>query len=284
LRRGSIAVSVADNVLPRIGVLDPLSARTAIREAFISHVIGGKHLSTRVDLSTFVRAATPDAVLAGVELLSDGVPHEPGVGDVMVVDVGGATTDVYSVTSPDPNDDPVEREAVATLWRSRTVEGDLGVRWNAPGIVEAAEREGLVAEIDLPPLKTAGHRRRDQPRYLPRTDDERELDRRLATLASTVALRRHAKPHTAGGVLYPGKDLSRVSLVVGSGGVLRHSPVDVATRLVRDAVTDPAGGWRGPERAAVVVDIDYVLAAAGLISRRDPLIAVGLLKDSLLNR
>jgi uncharacterized protein (TIGR01319 family) len=284
LRRGSIAVSVADNVLPRIGVLDPLSARTAIREAFISHVIGGKHLSTRVDLSTFVRAATPDAVLAGVELLSDGVPHEPGVGDVMVVDVGGATTDVYSVTSPDPNDDPVEREAVATLWRSRTVEGDLGVRWNAPGIVEAAEREGLVAEIDLPPLKTAGHRRRDQPRYLPRTDDERELDRRLATLASTVALRRHAKPHTAGGVLYPGKDLSRVSLVVGSGGVLRHSPVDVATRLVRDAVTDPAGGWRGPERAAVVVDTDYVLAAAGLISRRDPLIAVGLLKDSLLNR
>ena len=68
-------------------------------------------------------------------------PTADGVGDVVVVDVGGATTDVYSVTSPDLDEDPAEREAVATMWRSRTVEGDLGVRWNAPGIVEAATRE-----------------------------------------------------------------------------------------------------------------------------------------------
>ena len=284
LRRRQVSVSEAANVLPKIGVLDPLSARTAIREAFISHVIGGKHLSTRVDLSTFVEAATPDAVLAGVELLSDGIPGERGAGDVVVVDVGGATTDVYSVTSPELDDDPSEREAVATLWRSRTVEGDLGVRWNAPGIVEAAQREELVDISELTQIQAEAARRRTDPGYLPDTPEQREIDQRLATLASTVALRRHAKPHTAGGVRYPGKDLSRVSLIIGSGGVLRHSPPERALQIVRDAVADPAGGWRTPERATFVVDSQYVLAAAGLISRRDPTTALRLLKDSLLNR
>ncbi|MFL6180675.1 MAG: glutamate mutase L [Actinomycetes bacterium] len=284
LRRRHISLSEADNVLPKIGVLDPLSARTAIREAFISHVIGGKHLSTRVDLSTFVEAATPDAVLAGVELLADGLPAEPGAGDVVVVDVGGATTDVYSVTSPELDDDPSAREAVAILWRSRTVEGDLGVRWNAPGIVEAAHREGLVDISALPEMQSGAVRRRADPGYLPESSEDREADQRLATLASTVALRRHAKPHTAGEVRYPGKDLSNVSLIIGSGGVLRHSRPERALQIVRDAVADPAGGWRTPERAAFVVDSQYVLAAAGLIGRRDPAAALRLLKDSLLNR
>jgi uncharacterized protein (TIGR01319 family) len=274
----------ADNVLPKIGVLDPRSARSAIREVFITHVIGGKHLSDRVDLSTFVQAATPDAVLTGVELLADGVEGSAGVGDVVVVDVGGATTDVYSVTSPDRDDDPAQREAVATLWRSRTVEGDLGVRWNAPGIVDAAEREGLIDSAEQELLAPEAERRRREPSFLPADETERDVDRRLATLASTVALRRHAKPQTAGGVRYPGKDLSRVSVVIGSGGVLRHTRAASALQMVRAAVTDPAGGWRVPERASFVVDSDYVLAAAGLIANSDPRSAMRLLRDSLLNR
>lgn len=283
LRRGRLAATAADNVLPKIGVLDPRSAREAIREVFISHVIGGKHLSDRVDLSTWVQAATPDAVLSGVEMLADGTADLPGAGDVVVVDVGGATTDVYSVTSPDLDDDPSAREAVATLWRSRTVEGDLGVRWNAPGIVEAAHREGFIDDDGASSLGTAAEQRRSDPGYLPATDAERGVDRELARLAAAVALRRHARPHTAGDVRYPGKDLSRVSLVVGSGGVLRHSPRAAARALVEAAVSDPAGGWRTPERATSLVDVHYVLAAAGLIGRTNAAAAVQLLRRSLLD-
>lgn len=281
LRRGQITTSAADNVLPTIGVLDPLSAREAIREVFIAHVIGGKHLSTRVDLSKWVQAATPDAVLSGVELLADGTQEHPGIGDVVVVDVGGATTDVYSVTSPDLDAPPAEREAVATMWRSRTVEGDLGVRWNAPGIVEAARREGFLAAAD-DHLSTAAEVRRADPGYLPTSPKDRSIDRELARLAAAVALRRHARPHTVGAVRYPGKDLSRVSLVVGSGGVLRHSPTKVSTALVKAAVVDPAGGWRTPDDARFIVDKKYVLAAAGLISRSDTDVAMRLLLGTLL--
>ncbi|MEO8106773.1 MAG: glutamate mutase L [Actinomycetes bacterium] len=281
LRRAQVSTTVADNVLPTIGVLDPQSARQAIREVFISHVIGGKHLSNRVDLSTWVQAATPDAVLCGVELLSDGTDDHAGVGDVVVVDVGGATTDVYSVTSPDLDDDPAAREAVATLWRSRTVEGDLGVRWNAPGIVEAARREGFLSTGD-DDLMDAAEARRADPGFLPTTTTDRTIDRELARLAAAVALRRHARPHTVGAVRYPGKDLSRVALVVGSGGVLRHSPPPVSAALVKAAVADPAGGWRTPDRAQFLVDQQYVLAAAGLMARRDPNVAMCLLRGSLL--
>lgn len=174
LRRGGVAPVSTANVLPRIGVLDPVHARAAIREVFIRHVIGGKHLSERVDLAQLVRAATPDAVLAGVELLVDGFGDVPGTGDVVVVDVGGATTDVYSVVTPDAEEAGLHREVVETLWRSRTVEGDLGVRWNAVGVVEAAVGERLVGADELADLRAAAERRAGDPGYLPAPPPRRQ--------------------------------------------------------------------------------------------------------------
>lgn len=282
LRRTGQPVRVTANVLPRIGVLDPRPAREAIREVFIRHVIGGKHLSRRVDLTTLVRAATPDAVLAGVEVLAD------EVGDVVLVDVGGATTDVYSVVSPDPDAPSWEADPVGTLWRSRTVEGDLGVRWNATGIVEAALVERLVAADEAERLGRAAVALAADPGRVPTTQDERDVDVRLATLAATVALRRHARPHVSGGVQQPGKDLRRVSLVVGSGGVFRHAGEGgddpdgrAAQEMLRACLSDLAGGWRLPERAAVVVDRRYVMAAAGTLAAEHPEAARGLVRTLL---
>ncbi|MDQ3450938.1 MAG: glutamate mutase L, partial [Actinomycetota bacterium] len=91
--RGKHVLSTV-NVLPSIGVLDAAPARAMIREVFIRHVIGGKRLSRGAQFASLVRAATPDAVLAGVEVLADGAGGTPGAGDILVVDVGGATSDV----------------------------------------------------------------------------------------------------------------------------------------------------------------------------------------------
>src|SRR3954469_14546050 len=66
LRTGGVPVHEADNVLPDIGRLAPESARAAIREVFLEHVIGGDRLSTDPRLRQWVRAVTPDAVLSGV--------------------------------------------------------------------------------------------------------------------------------------------------------------------------------------------------------------------------
>ena len=155
---------VADNVLPRIGVLAPDSARAAIREMFLRHVIGGKHLSSRADFTEMVRGATPDVVLTAVELLGRGLGEDrPGAGDVVVVDIGGATTDVHSVVEVDPEEAGLSRQVVATVPVSRTVEGDLGMRWSAVATVE----EGIAAGLVDPGLREAAAVRQADPAYLP---------------------------------------------------------------------------------------------------------------------
>ena len=270
--RGITAIPAA-NVLPRIGTLDPRPAREAIREVFIRHVIGGKHLSRSDAFAAMVRAATPDAVLTGVELLADGSGDVPGAGDVLVVDVGGATTDVYSVVTPEGEDAALHREVVEVMWRSRTVEGDLGMRWNAPGVVAAAIAERLVDDAEALRLTEAAAARADAPDSVPSTETDAADDARLAELAVTVALRRHARTS--------GKSLRDIRLVVGSGGVLRHADPEAGQRVLAPATTDHAGGWGVPDQARTVVDRHYVLAAAGLLAADHPVTAARLLQHEL---
>src|SRR5450631_4634387 len=137
---------LTDNVLRQIGVINPDGARAAIRQMFLRHVIGGKHLSKGPRFASMVRAATPDAMLRGVETLAAATDADGA--DVLVFDIGGATTDVYSVISPEGEDATLRKEVVAPLWHARTVEGDLGMRWNAHGIVEAARVEHLLSGSD----------------------------------------------------------------------------------------------------------------------------------------
>ena len=261
-----------ENVLPRIGELNPQPARAAIREVFLRHVIGGKGLSRGPRFASLVRGATPDIVLTAVERLADDL-----VGDLVVVDVGGATSDVYSVLSPDPDAQTVPmREVAGTLWRSRTVEGDLGMRWSATGVVQAAAAERLLVPGEKVTLGNAGRLRADDPSFLPVTETDRSAEARIAQLAATIALRRHARGETRASA----KDLRRVRLLIGSGGVLRHASraAEVALRAV---LADHAGGWALPRAASVVVDLDYVLAPAGLLAVDYPKAAAALLRRHL---
>ncbi len=270
---GEVPHVVADNVVPRIGVLRPESARAAIRQAFLSHVIGGKELSSRDDGRAFhamVRGATPDVVLSGVEVLA------AMAGDVVVVDVGGATTDVHSVVELDPEDAGLARDVVAATPQTRTVEGDLGMRWSALSTIESA---------GLSELSDAAAARVDDPAYVPLDDADRDDDEAIARAAVGLALRRHAGRSKVvigpGGRLVErsGVDLRQVDLVVASGGVLRHGRDGVAARVLVDVVGPDAGkdgGWQLPERPGVVVDADYVLAAVGLLAENHGEAARGL--------
>ena len=280
LARAGVPHIVAGNVVPQIGVLAPESARVAIREMFLAHVIGGKHLSARADFAAMVRGATPDLVLTGVELLARGLDEtHPGAGDVVVVDVGGATTDVHSVVEVDPEDSGLAREVVATTPVTRTVEGDLGMRWSAVSTIEAAE---------LPAYAAAAALRAGDPGYLPQTVAEQAVDEAIAAAAIGIALRRHAGRSRI--VVSPegrvvertGKDLREVDLVVGSGGVLRHGQPGAAERAFEGSLgPDISGGWQLPRSARVVVDRDYVLAAAGLLVGSHPRAAYRLTRTLL---
>ncbi|MBY8875694.1 glutamate mutase L [Micromonospora sp. PLK6-60] len=274
LAGAGVPVTACANVLPRIGVLAPAAARAAIREVFLRHVIGGKRLSRGGRFARLVRAATPDAVLTGVEVLADTLG-----GDLVVVDVGGATTDVYSVLTPDERDSGPGREVAGTLWRARTVEGDLGMRWSAPGVVRAAAEERLLADGERDGLTAAAAVRAADPGFLPAGADDRAAERRIAALAATVAVRRHARGGATGE--RAGRDLRDVRLVVGSGGVLRHADPADAGHVLAAVLADHAGGWAVPRHARPVVDTEYVLAAAGLLAQEQPGAAAALLRHHL---
>ena len=284
---GDLPIVVTDNVVPRIGVLHPEPARRAIREMFLAHVIGGKHLSKRADFTSMVHGATPDLVLTGVEVLAAAMGRDPSTGltmsGVVVVDIGGATTDVHSVVELDPEDAGLSREVVASTPVTRTVEGDLGMRWSALSTWESGREAGLLGED----LRPAAVRRAADPSFLPETDSERQEDEQIAAAAATIALRRHAGRSrvvvSAGDstrvVERSGKDLREVDLLVGSGGVLRHLPAEAAHRIL-DALTGVSPeGWQQPEHPRVVLDRDYVLAAVGLLAERRPAAASGLARS-----
>ena len=246
---------VTSNVLPRIGVIAPDAARAAIRSAFLEHVIGGKGLSRGRGFTELVRAATPDAVLRGVELLAE-VRGE----DVVVIDIGGATTDVYSVLRPQGEDAEIERDVAGSMWHERTVEADLGMRWNALGIVEASQREHLPLSPDTEAYavhvaSATGHRAS--------TPQEWAREGELARTAALVAARRHGRPRVVGDRPRP---LADVGLVLGSGGVFRHGPAALGADVLSAVTADHAGGWTVPAAAAHGVDTAYVLFACGLLA------------------
>ncbi|SDP03255.1 conserved hypothetical protein [Klenkia soli] len=253
LRAEGPPVTVCANVLPDIGELAPESARAGIRAVFLEHVIGGDKLSTDPRLRQWVRAVTPDAVLDGVVVLA-GLRTAAEVPGVVVLDVGGATTDVYCVPDLDAEQTALRREAVGVPAHRRTVEGDLGVHHAVADLRAAAHAEGL------PPL----------------ADDALAL----GEAAATVALRRHLRAEAAYGA--GGASARGVGLVVLSGGVFRH-----ADAAARDAVVTRLAGDRGGAAGVlggtpVVVDADYVLAAAGLLAGDHPEAARALAATLLL--
>lgn len=261
LRAGGKGVHPTANVLPDIGKIDPAPARAVIREVFLRHVIGGKGLSQDARFTAMVRAVTPDAVVDGVGVLAE-VLHaaDPRSGDLLVVDVGGATTDVYSAVAAADGSGPA-RTVVGEPAQRRTVEGDLGVRWSAPWVVEAAVAQGLLADEAAEPLRAAALRRAEDTGYLPDSPAEAALDLRLASLAATVAVRRHLRSESGG--------MRGISRVICSGGVFRHAEPAALDAVLGGLRQDAF--LRGPlTRATITVDRHYVLAAAGLIAHDDP--------------
>lgn len=283
LSAAGVPLRVADNVVPSIGLLAPDSARAAIRSMFLEHVIGGKHLSAGPGFRAAVRGATPDVVLTGVEVLGS------LVGDVVVVDVGGATTDVHSVVEAHPEESGLLSPVIGVTPVSRTVEADLGMRWSAASTYDQGVVAGLLAED--PALAEGAARRAVDPGWLPPDEAGRRDDERLAALAVGVALRRHAGrarvtfSRDGRVVERTGTDLREVDLLVGSGGVLRHGDPRAALDVLRAATeADVPGGWQLPRSPGIVVDTDYVLAAAGLLATEHPEVASGLLQRYVVDR
>ena len=278
---------LADNVVPRIGVLAPgLGPRPRSARCSCAHVIGGKHLSTPRPTSPRWCAAPPPTWCSPASSCSPTAwTPSTRAGDVVVVDVGGATTDVHSVVELDPEDAGLAREVVATTPVTRTVEGDLGMRWSAVTTVEAGGR-GRAARRTTERLRPPRRTRATTRRSCPATDAERDEDEaHRRARPSGLALRRHAGRRKVvrqpGG---PGRRAQRQGPARGrpAGRLGRRAAprptADVAARVLgRSPGTRRGRLAAAATRRGSVVDHDYVLAAAGLLAGRHPRAAHALL-------
>ncbi len=279
---------IAANVMPRLGELEIEPAREAILRAFLEHVIGGKGLSASPDFEQMVQMPTPEAVLEATRLLAHGTRAIPGIGDLMVIDVGGATTDVHSTRVVEAATPGIEDPLLPPPPTLRTVEGDLGMRAGSAGAV-AVDRRWLLdaSRLGEEGIGQAVALRRGDPGWIPEGSAEADVDRFLAIACATHAVRRHCGTmllsRGEGGpptLVRSGPDLREVGRVIGTGGVFAHR--DDGVGVLRAALDRRAPHSLAPLEPEVSVDADYVLAAAGLLASPHPELAMKLLRGELL--
>ncbi len=244
---------ITDNVFPEVDVLNIEPLRHVIHEVFGRHIIHAPGMARFAGLSTWGILPTPGAVLRGAELFAE------ALGDCLVFDVGGATTDVHSVTdgSPEYQMKAIEPEPRA----KRTVEGDLGVFVNAANIVHmTGDPSWEDRMIDL--------------QAMPSTEREKELTRWLCARAVDVGARRHAGhladiyTPTGKKQIVKGKDLTSVRWVIATGGALTR--VNGAADCLRSICTGPKKHLLPPPEARILIDRDYRFSALGTIAQAYP--------------
>lgn len=288
LREAGATAEVAANVMPKLGELEIESAREAILRVFLDHVIGGKGLSASPAFQQMVRMPTPEAVLEATRLLSRGTGTVPGVGDVLVIDVGGATTDVHSTRVEEAATPGIEDPLLPPPATLRTVEGDLGLRSGAAGVVAA---DGRWIKGEAPGGEDAVGRgvslRSEDAKWIPDSPEEADLDRLLTIGCATHALRRHCGTmllsRREGGpptLVRDGPDLREVERVLGTGGVFAHREDGV--EILRSALARRAAHSLAPHDPILEVDSSYILAAAGILATHDADAAARLLSRELV--
>lgn len=283
-------VHLCPNVMPKFGVLKTEPCQEKIREIFLNKIIQAKGISRAGEDLSDVMMPTPAAVMAAMELLSRGCGEEKGLGDLICIDVGGATTDIYSMAEGMPDGMNTVFKGLPEPWAKRTVEGDIGMRYSARGIVEEVGEETIaqLSGLDVSRVRELMDAITTSPDLVPAGDDALErLDFALAAAAVRTAVTRHAgtisETYTMMGQTWvqEGKNLSRVSQIVVTGGSLIYTKETAKIASFALASPDTPHSLR-PKAAEVWVDRRYIIAAMGLLSTRFPEIALRIMKKELI--
>jgi uncharacterized protein (TIGR01319 family) len=265
---------IVDNVYPKIDLLNVEPTRKVIQDAFedhITHAPGMEHVREIVNGPII---PTPGSVMESAKLLYE------EIGDLIVFDVGGATTDLHSVTD---GSDKISRILLSPEpLAKRTVEGDLGVYINMKNIVELIGNYKLSKELGIDVQGLI-----DNHVPIPKTKEQIKFVERLAQEATLRACDRHAgiirDLYGAGGrtSIAEGKDLTEVKYIVGTGGALTRLPlrIDIMKSIAKSNITKTK--LFPSEEAEILVDNDYIMASLGVLSKRHPKSALLLMKKSL---
>jgi len=281
-------VHYTENVLPHLGQLNVQPARACIRRVFMEKIVEAKGFRKAEQFVQRVLMPTPLAVLRAARLLAEGTNQERGLGELMVIDVGGATTDVHSVARGAPARERVVMRGLPEPYAKRTVEGDLGLRVSAVSLLGAVGEKRLAEFIGLPNLDLPAivQRLATHVGTVPTTARDVAIDLGMTKAAVRLSVERHVgilrEHYLPEGFCYiqQGKDLTRLPTLIGTGGPFRYlkeSHQALAEALYRPE--DPL--LLRPRNPRLYVDRRYILWAMGLLAELNPTLALKLMKENL---
>ncbi|AOT72842.1 GlmL-related ornithine degradation protein [Geosporobacter ferrireducens] len=264
---------IVENVYPKIDQLNIEPTRFVIQEAFEEHIIHAPGMARVRELVTGPIIPTPGAVMEASKLLRD------SIGDLITLDVGGATTDVHSVTegSDEINRILISPEPLA----KRTVEGDLGVYVNMKNIVERIGKEDLQKQLDgdLEMLIETHKPIPDTPMAI-QFVETLTLEAVLTAMNRHSGKLRHLYGPTGKKTLAEGKDLTNIQWIIGTGGALTRLPKRI--EILKEIALRNKGDYLLPTpEAQILIDNHYIMASLGVLSKRYPEAALNLMKQSL---
>ncbi len=273
-----VSLQIVDNVRPVLELENLAPARDAIHDQFMEHVMaqapGYDKLMSWADVPIM---PTPGAMGLMIQTVA-----QQNNANVVGVDIGGATTDVFSVFSGEFN---------------RTVSANLGMSYSVSNVLAEAGIERIQNWV---PFKLEQATLRDRignkmirPTTIPQSLEELQIEQAIAREALRLAFVQHKafavklsgvqKARTISDAFAQDDsnslvDMMALDLVVGSGGVLSHAPRRMQSMLMMIDAFEVEGVTE------IAVDSIFMMPHLGVLSTVHPKAAAEVFEKDCMVR
>lgn len=272
------AIRITENIRPVLERENLFPARKEIQDLFLIHVMaqapGYKKL---IEMAHAPIMPTPAAVGSIMQTIA----KREGI-NIIGVDIGGATTDVFSVFDGEFN---------------RTVSANLGMSYSISNVLAEAGIENIKRwmpfDIDETDLRNRIKNKMIRPTTVPQIMEELKIEHALAREALRLAFEQHKSLAVGLKGVQKERDISeafrqddmetiidmkRLDLLVGSGGVLSHAPRRSQAMMMLIDAFQPEGITR------IAVDSIFMMPHLGVLSTVNEKAATEVFeKDCLIN-
>lgn len=146
-KASGVDIRVTGNVMPEVNMFNIETVNEVIRDLFQTIIIRGKGFDVVEEYMSAKFLPTPRAAFLGINLLAKGYGNEPGLGNIVSLDVGGCTTDFFANVKSNPLYaypwEDAKKRVKRTILKTpnaplayRRVEGKYGMSYNAENLTE----------------------------------------------------------------------------------------------------------------------------------------------------
>lgn len=242
-----MALEIVDNLRPVLEREDLMPTRHKIQQQFLEHVMAqAPGYKTLIEWTDAPIMPTPGAVGEIIQTVSSQQDIQ-----VVGVDIGGATTDVFSVFK--------NKDAEAIF--NRTVSANLGMSYSVSNVLAEAGIENVLRwvpfDIEVGDLRNRVKNKMIRPTTIPQTLQELVLEQAIAREALRLAFEQHKQLAVELRGVQQQRTISEafsqaesgqtlvnmlsLNMLVGSGGVLSHAPRRQQSMLMMIDAFEPEG-------------------------------------------